>query len=128
MHGDAPRKSVLVVDDHEITLDTLARLLRGEGYEVHTALHCREALRVALQYGCDVLVSDLLLPDGHGADLLRAVRAYRPVHAVAITGDLDASSQCKAHRAGFQVLLHKPLTFATLADAVSRARQAEPPA
>jgi CheY-like chemotaxis protein len=116
------RPSILLVDDHELTLDLLARLLRSDGHEVHTALGCREALRVVLQYGCDLLVSDLLLPDGNGCDLLRAVRARRPVPAIAITGQDDDDAIRSALSAGFQRVLVKPLSYKALSAAVLELR------
>ena len=118
------RPSILVVDDHELTADLLGRLFRGEGYDVHTAQGCRDALRVALQYGCDLLVSDVILADGDGCDLLRALRAYRPAAAVAITGHTDPSVEGRARRAGFHNVLAKPIVFAALLEAVERAWRA----
>jgi CheY-like chemotaxis protein len=111
---------VLLVDDDELTLAALARLLKSEGYEVHTAANCRDALRAALCHGCDVLVGDLLLPDGDGWDLLNALRAYRPVAAVAITGDVDPATARRAERAGFRLVLAKPLSFDDVARAVAQ--------
>lgn len=115
--------SILVVDDHGVTVELLARLLRAEGYDVHTALGCRDAIRVALRYECDVVVSDLIMPDGDGCDLLKALRAYRSMPAIAITGHADPSTAHRAHRAGFHRLLVKPLAFQTLTDAIMEARQ-----
>ena len=112
--------TVLVVDDHEVTVELLARLIRAEGYTVHTAMGCRDGLRVALQYGCDLLVIDLCLPDGDGCDLLRAVRAHLPVPAVAVTGSQDPALAAKAARAGFERVLSKPLVYADLSTAIRR--------
>jgi DNA-binding response OmpR family regulator len=114
-----PRPSVLLVDDDEEVVEVVARLLRAAGHEVHTALGCREGLRVALRFGCDVLVSDLRLGDGDGCDLLRALRAWRPDGAVAVTGDADAETRRRALNAGFAAVVTKPLAAADLAAAVA---------
>jgi two-component system, NtrC family, response regulator PilR len=105
---------VMVVDDDADVAEMLGIVLRREGFQVHTALGCREALKTALVYGCDLLISDLRLADGDGCDLLRAVLALRHVPAVAVTGLADAESRQRAHRAGYAHVLAKPLT----ADAV----------
>lgn len=120
MH-DRPGLRILVVGDDERTVELLARLLRAEGYDVHTALGCRDALRVGLQFGCDLLISDIVLSDGDGCDLLRALCAYRPVHAIAMTGQADDSVIARAGRAGFTRVLTKPLVFGTVSEEVARA-------
>src|SRR5262249_42882735 len=51
---------VLVVDDHEDSAETLALLLRTEGYVVRIAHTVREAESQAAE--CDVLISDIALP------------------------------------------------------------------
>ena len=122
MDSRQSRPSVLLVDDDEAIVEAVGRLLRAEGHEVHTALGCREALKVALRHGCDVLVSDLVLPDGDGSALLRALRAHRPVPAVAITGNADEAARSRAERAGFWRVLGKPFLLETLTDAIERAR------
>jgi len=114
-----PHPSVLLVDDDEEVVEVVARLLRAAGHEVHTALGCREGLRVALRFGCDVLVSDLRLGDGDGCDLLRALRAWRPVPAVAVTAYADGETRLRALRAGFAAVVLKPLEVADVAAAVA---------
>jgi len=116
-----PRPSVLLVDDEPVVVEALAFALRAAGHVVHTALGCREGLRVGLRYGCDVLVSDLGLGDGDGCDLLRALRAWRGVSAVAITGGADAGARHRALRAGFAAVLAKPFTAPELAAAIAAA-------
>lgn len=115
--------SILVVDDHGVTVELLARLLRAEGYDVHTALGCRDAIRVALRTECDVVISDLIMPDGDGCDLLKALRAYRSMPAIAMTGHADSSTAHRVQRAGFHRLLMKPLTFDALTEAIIEAQQ-----
>lgn len=121
MHCRPARASILLVDDDEEVVEAVGRLLRAEGHDVHTALGCREALKVALRHGFDVLVSDLVLPDGDGSELLRALRAYRPVPAIAITGHADRVTWSRAERAGFRRVLGKPFRIGSLIEAINRA-------
>ena len=112
------RHVILVVDDQAETADLLALVLRRNGYEVHTALSCRDALKTALVYGCDFLVSDLALGDGHGCDLLPALCARAPIPAVAITGSSDADTARRAVRAGFNRVLVKPVVVDAVLSAI----------
>ena len=113
------RPVVLVVDDHADTVELFAVVLRRAGYEVHTALSNRDALKTAIAYHCDLLVSDLHLPDGDGCDLLRAVCALSPVSAIAVTGLPDATA--RARSAGFGNVLEKPVSTDVLVAAVRNA-------
>ena len=61
---------LLVVEDHEPTLKVLARLLRKQGHEVHTAGSVRAALALAATQLFDPVISDIGLPDGNGIDLM----------------------------------------------------------
>ena len=112
------RTVILVVDDHADTADLIALVLRRSGFEVHTALGCRDGLRTALVYGCDLLVSDLNLGDGDGCALLRALCVRGPLPAVAVTGLADEEIARRARRSGFGVVLPKPFGVNALVTAV----------
>lgn len=66
---------VLVVDDQPNIVDMLATVLRFHGFEVSTAASTREALRAAAASRPDVVVLDVMLPDGDGFEVCRALRA-----------------------------------------------------
>ena len=63
---------ILVVDDDEVLRQVLSRVLRNEGYQVHTAATGSEALAVADQHPPQLALIDLSLGNGDGADLARA--------------------------------------------------------
>jgi CheY-like chemotaxis protein len=75
--SDLPRKAprILIVDDDENTLDTYARMLRLEHFEVYTALDADSGLRVLDASPVDAMVVDLVMPEASGLDFLRQVRA-----------------------------------------------------
>jgi CheY-like chemotaxis protein len=117
--GHAAGLRVLLVDDHEDTANLLTRLLRRAGHEVHAAGTVAEALgALAASGGCDVLVSDLGLPDGTGLELMRQVAAMYPVRGIALTGQggEDHAADCRA--AGFAARLVKPVDVGELLAAV----------
>jgi DNA-binding NarL/FixJ family response regulator len=67
---------VLVVDDHPMWREALARDLTAAGHDVvGTAGSVRSALDVALATRPDVVVLDLQLPDGSGVQVLRELTA-----------------------------------------------------
>jgi two-component system, OmpR family, response regulator len=66
---------VLVVDDQPNIVDMVATVLRFHGFAVSTAATAREALRKAADERPELIVLDVMLPDGDGFELCRALRA-----------------------------------------------------
>jgi CheY-like chemotaxis protein len=113
MSTAAPRNPcVLLVEDHPDTLRLMSRLLRRQGYAVHEATNCAEALAVAEREGCRVLVSDVELPDCTGLDLMRELRARNAnVRGVAVSGHTGPERVRAARDAGFERHVAKPFKF-----------------
>ena len=57
---------VLVVDDDSIVLDTLCQILEGAGYEVQTASGGAMGLDHYRAQRCDVVVTDVIMPEMDG--------------------------------------------------------------
>ena len=69
----------MVVDDHPMWRDAVARDLAEAGYEVvATAADGAQAMRVAGAARPDVVVLDLQLPDMSGVEVTRGLRATHP--------------------------------------------------
>ncbi|MFB9406881.1 response regulator transcription factor [Dactylosporangium matsuzakiense] len=66
---------VLVVDDQPNIVDMLATVLRFHGFAVSSAGTAADALRLAAEERPDVVVLDVMLPDGDGFEVCRALRA-----------------------------------------------------
>jgi signal transduction histidine kinase/ligand-binding sensor domain-containing protein len=112
---------IVVVDDDELVLDTLAMLLRRAGHEAVAFADPRVAL-AALQgdLACDLLVSDVLMPGLTGSELATAVLAARPgLPMLFVSGflrDVDAATLPG-------VVLPKPFGSAEVLAAVEAAMQ-----
>ncbi|MGH9884393.1 MAG: response regulator [bacterium] len=114
---------VLLVDDDTEQLALLSELLSEVGADVHPATSAHEAVRVLAQQSFDVVVSDINMPDCDGYHLLRMIRA-RPgsqggeAPAIALTGHGTDSGRTRAHLAGYQVYLLKPVRLIELITAI----------
>ena len=89
-----------------------------------------EALRLAPDLACDIIVSDIGLPQTDGYELIRRLRRFRhlrDVPAVALTGYAAARDAAEAVAAGFQMHLMKPVDPGALAEAVARLLEAAAP-
>jgi len=77
-----PRARLLVVDDEPAIRDTVSRFLRFTGYDVRTAGTVHEALATARDFLPELLLLDVMLPDGDGFEVMRRLRADGLPHAV----------------------------------------------
>jgi hypothetical protein len=104
-----PCLRILLVEDHEDTRRTLARLIERWGHSVQTAATVAEALKLATDERLDLLVSDLGLPDGHGNDLMRELRKTSAIRGIAVSGFGTEDDVSRSLAAGFEVHLAKPV-------------------
>jgi len=110
--------SVLLVDDHDDTLKATARLLRAEGFTVHPARSAKEAATLAAAGCCEILVSDVGLPDRSGIELMRELKSLYGLKGIAVTGFAGQSDMQEALAAGFSRHLSKPIIFSDLLSAI----------
>ena len=116
--GAQRMRHVLLVEDHADSAEALCLLLEGEGYRVHLATSIAAAI-VSASEECDVLVSDLQLPDGSGHSLLQ--RLPRPLPAIAVSGFGAPEDVKRSREAGFVDHLVKPVSGDRLLEAIARA-------
>jgi len=109
---------VLLVEDNRDNAAAIAELLRVHGHSVQVADSVQQALRAGEQ-DFDVLVSDIGLPDGSGQDLMRALRARRPVRGIAFSGYGAAEDVRRSAEAGFDRHLTKPIDPDQLLEAIN---------
>ena len=79
--GDPPPgdgRSVLVVEDEEALARIIARILTNGGYHVRTASNGVEGLRSFQEHGCDLLLTDVIMPEMTGPRLAELARRERP--------------------------------------------------
>ena len=65
---------ILVVEDDELLRDGLSELLSGEGYCAYSCSSCEEAEKALEEKRYDLIILDVMLPDGSGYDLCRKLR------------------------------------------------------
>jgi DNA-binding NtrC family response regulator len=121
-HGtmkDARPRRVLVVDDETLIADSVAMILRRNGYDAIAKYRGTDALE-AIHVQCpDIVVSDVVMPDFNGIELAKAVRALCPrARIVLFSGSVDSSSLLDgASMDGYEILA-KPVHPLTLLKAI----------
>ena len=111
------RSRVLLVEDDLETAETMQELLERHGYAVVAADSVGAAVEVDLTR-VDAIVSDIVLPDGMGTDLLRRLKRERDVPAIAFSGRSKQADIERAKEAGFDLFLAKPVDFPQLLTAL----------
>ncbi len=103
-----PPLQIFIVENHRDTLKYLTMYLESFGYDVESARTMREALAALPTSKCNVLISDIGLPDGDGWELMRTAKFSSPVYAVAVSGFGTNEDVRRSKEAGFRHHLVKP--------------------
>ncbi len=105
---------LLVVEDHQPTLQVLARLLRKQGHDVQTASTVADARDFAANQRFDLVISDIGLPDGNGVDLMTELTRDYGLRGIALSGYGMDEDFARTRDAGFIAHLVKPIDFERL--------------
>jgi CheY-like chemotaxis protein len=117
----APRtqRRILVADDNNDALESLATLLQLSGHEVYTAANGAVALESAEQHRPEVALLDIGMPKLDGYEVARRIRAQpwgQRITLVALTGWGQDSDRRRSQEAGFDSHLVKPLDLDKLTE------------
>ena len=107
------KRRILVVDDNIDNLRSLTLLFDVMGHHVDYAINAIVAVDIAARFKPDVVILDLLLPDGHGSQVARQIRLnpeLRGARIVGITGSKNDSDRTRALDAGCDEVLLKPVS------------------
>lgn len=127
--------SIILVDDEPDIRDSVQRTLEQAGYAVRVADSGTEGIAEYRRSPSDLLITDMIMPNGHGLDLIRELRAdYPDMRILAISGGGNFGAQsyqtgaisttaylAAATAAGAKVALTKPFTREKLLAAVQEA-------
>jgi DNA-binding NtrC family response regulator len=106
---------VLVVDDDPDLQEILGICLRNWGFEVASAANGNDGARLAESYHPDIVLSDVMMPDISGIDLLKSLLSKEPGRPVILmTGYSTSDIVAAAIKDGALDLLTKPLDYRKL--------------
>jgi CheY-like chemotaxis protein len=121
----ATRLSVVVADDVPELRHLVALWLEELGYDVSAAANGKEAYRLATEQPCDLVCTDILMPDGDGLDVIAEIRRTKPdVRVLAFSGGdrvVEARNALRlAKGIGAHTWLSKPFNRVQFVEAVRR--------
>ena len=100
---------VLVVDDEPAIRESLAFALKREGFLVLEAASLREA-RARVEEQVELIILDLVLPDGNGLDFLRTLRARSDIPVIVLTSRDDETDRVLGLEMGADDYVLKPFS------------------
>ncbi len=120
---EAPEAHILVVDDNEMNLMVVRKLLSATKIHLDTALSAADCLRLTRIQHYDAILMDHLMPEMDGIQCLHALRTQagglcQDVPVVALTANAGSDNQLLYRREGFSGYLAKPVSGALLEAAV----------
>ena len=121
----AAQVKVLVVDDEEIVLKSMRRILKKDDeheFFVDTALSAADGLALIEEKEYDIIITDLMMPKMDGLQFIDGIRQSNPnVLIVMITGYATMQTALKALRKGAFDYIAKPFTIEELRNVVKSA-------
>jgi diguanylate cyclase (GGDEF)-like protein/PAS domain S-box-containing protein len=112
---------ILIVDDEASVLAVLSHHLTNEGHECTTTTSPLEALRLLKGDNFALLISDLVMPEMSGLDLVREAKKVAPETSVIfITVVLEVNKAIEAVRAGADDYVLKPFNLGEISTSVSK--------
>jgi len=113
---------ILVVDDEKSIRVTLKAFLHNDGYEVDTASDVKEALSMLETKLYEVVITDIIMPQFSGIELLEKIREQSDkIQVIVMTGEPTLDTAVRAVQLGAYDYISKPIVKATLLKVVGQA-------
>jgi two-component system, NtrC family, nitrogen regulation response regulator GlnG len=110
---------ILVVDDDDAIRLVITEALRREGHEVETAATVAEQQASLASYDPDILITDVILPDGNGLDVVPDILKARPdLPVIVLSAQNTLTTAVRATEQGAFEYLPKPFDLDELCRAV----------
>jgi adenylate cyclase len=106
-----PQARILVVDDNPDLRAYVSRILRQKGYQVGVARNGQEGFRVAWELRPQLIVTDLMMPEVSGLDLIRMIRDEEELKGtpiILLTAKADETTRIEGTERGADAYLSKP--------------------
>ncbi len=113
--------SIVILDDNPGSLDLLSTALSREGVTIHTASRPSEALELVHRHHPQLVLTDLVMPEMSGLDVLNRIMEFAPAtDVVLMTAHYTTETAVQAIRSGAADYLEKPIRLPVLRERVGR--------
>ena len=113
---------ILIIDDEEIVRTSCRRILEPEGYSVKTADTGSDGLATLDSHGIDLVLTDLMMPDMDGLEVLMKIKETWPdTEVIIMTGYGTVKTAIRAMKIGVFDYIEKPFTPEDMLSLISKA-------
>ncbi len=120
------KTNIIVADDDSAIRTVIARILVQEGFTVDTVSTAAMLWQKAMRGEGDVIITDVVLPDGDGIDILSRIRRHRPeLPVIVISGESTLQTAVRATKEGAFEYIPKPFDLNDIVDSIHRAIENE---
>lgn len=93
--------TVLIVEDSDFQRSLIGSIARDSGHDVVAATNGREGLVAALEHEPDCIITDILMPEMDGLDMIDAMRARgQRAHVIVVSADIQDTTRERARALG----------------------------
>ncbi|MBC2715884.1 MAG: response regulator [Desulfobacteraceae bacterium] len=123
----------LVIDDEQIVLDSVKKILDAESYDVDVTLSSKKGIKMAVKNAYDIVLTDIRMPEIGGLIVLRDIKRAKPaMPVIIITGYGSIQSAVQAMKLGAADYIEKPfdpdVLIASISSAIKLGKIQEPEA
>ena len=113
---------ILIVDDEPGVTEALSEFLIDEGYFADTASDGKEAIKKLQENLYDLVITDVLMPELDGMDLLQEIRKLKNIPAtIVMTGHATLDNAVESMKLGAQEYIAKPFNFTEMLKLIEKA-------
>ncbi len=117
-------RTILVIDDHLVTLETICLILKKQGYKIFAAKNAQEAQEHFFGNEVDLVIVDHGLPGVSGSELAKRLKAIKNVAVLMLSGNSDLLEKPQS----VDALLPKPVSVPILLAEIKRLMSKTPDA
>ncbi len=119
-------KNILVIDDEELIIRSLTKLLQNKGFNVLVAKRGQDALIMAEEEEFGLIIADIRMPGMNGVEIVKAILEKREeskrhkTPVVFITGYADAEIEGKAKKLHPVAYIYKPFDISDIIELIKK--------
>ena len=116
-------KKILIIDDEELIIKSLSKLLEKNGYAVFIAKNGQDAIIMAEEKKFDLILADIRMPGMNGVETVREIyggKVKKNIPAIFITGYADEIAEEEAKKLAPEAYLYKPFDTDDLLDKIRK--------
>ncbi|MCS7199703.1 MAG: response regulator [Caldimicrobium sp.] len=110
--------TLLIIDDEVDFLEVISKRLKRRGFQVFTAVNCKEGLEILKNNLIDLIVLDVMLPDLHGLECLAEIKKLNEVPVILLTGHASLKTGIESLKLGAKDYCLKPIDFEELVEKI----------